>query len=413
MSSQRETDSRKTGNEIRGSFAKAPAAGGNGRTFALDLGTGLTGAVTRVNALTNAPASIEATGDVDDGKSLVDRALAFVSRRGSSMGFSAGQTPEFAADPIAQRTSAGAAAVHLRQEFRGIPVFQMTRTVRFDTNGAIIDAPGDNAAIDPAFSTVPVLDVKAAVLAAAKHLANTAQGPGEKDQFGQVYRPPTIVIDDFQPTVLSEFALPARPTVLEKGPFERPIPANLIVFQQPQGTRLGWDVLLTFPDATEQFLVIVSADRDTGEILYAKSTLHKARARGSVFEFSPGVGGARQIDFPRPISDYPAMPSTPLVNFPADWIDTDKCQGNSTLATLGTTSQTLAGVLQGGIIDFSPQNHTGDDQKILNIFYFCNYMHDFLYILGFDEAAGNFQQVNFTHTGATGDPVMARAHSGP
>src|SRR3954451_24668189 len=40
-------------------------------------------------------------------------------------------------------------------------------------------------------------------------------------------------------------------------------------------------------------------------------------------------------------------------------------------------------------------------------------MHDFLYILGFDEAAGNFQDVNFTHTGGGGDPVSARAHSGP
>ncbi len=49
----------------------------------------------------------------------------------------------------------------------------------------------------------------------------------------------------------------------------------------------------------------------------------------------------------------------------------------------------------------------------MNIFYFCNYMHDFLFTLGFDEAAGNFQQTNFTHTGSERDPVRARAHSGP
>jgi len=48
---------------------------------------------------------------------------------------------------------------------------------------------------------------------------------------------------------------------------------------------------------------------------------------------------------------------------------------------------------------------------MLNIFYFCNYMHDFLYILGFDEAAGNFQTINFTHLGVAGDAVRARAHS--
>ena len=64
------------------------------------------------------------------------------------------------------------------------------------------------------------------------------------------------------------------------------------------------------------------------------------------------------------------------------------------------------------MVEFLPTDRFGDDQKVLNIFYFCNYMHDFLYILGFDEAAGNFQKVNFTHLGVGGDPVRARAHSG-
>ena len=50
---------------------------------------------------------------------------------------------------------------------------------------------------------------------------------------------------------------------------------------------------------------------------------------------------------------------------------------------------------------------------MLNIFYFCNDMHDFLYILGFDEASGNFQKVNFTSLGLGNYPVRARAHSGP
>jgi len=49
---------------------------------------------------------------------------------------------------------------------------------------------------------------------------------------------------------------------------------------------------------------------------------------------------------------------------------------------------------------------------MLNIFYFCNYMHDFLMLLGFDEAAGNFQEINFSNTGLGTDAVQARAHSG-
>ena len=211
--------------------------------------------------------------------------------------------------------------------------------------------------------------------------------------------------------VLSAFPLPSRPTVLEKGPFENPIPAHLVIFNQPQ-SRLAWHLVLTFPDYADQYAVIVSADDMAGEILYSKSTMHRAIARGKVFEFSPGVANRKFIDFPRAVSDFPAMPATPLTNFPSDWVDVSQTVGNTVRATLNFGTNSLSGTLQNGRVVFDPAQEDGDDQKLLNIFYFCNYMHDFLFILGFDEAAGNFQLVNFTHAGAGGDPVRARAHSG-
>jgi extracellular elastinolytic metalloproteinase len=63
-------------------------------------------------------------------------------------------------------------------------------------------------------------------------------------------------------------------------------------------------------------------------------------------------------------------------------------------------------------VSFTPGADQGDDQKVLNTFFFCNYMHDFFYMLGFDENAGNFQSVNFTGLGAGGDAVLARVHPG-
>jgi extracellular elastinolytic metalloproteinase len=107
------------------------------------------------------------------------------------------------------------------------------------------------------------------------------------------------------------------------------------------------------------------------------------------------------------------MPSAPLAGFPADWVEANQTVGNATVATLNFGLRSLTGVLKGNVIEFNPSDRFGDDQKVLNIFYFCNYMHDFLYILGFDEAAGNFQKVNFTHVGVAGDLVQAHAHSGP
>ena len=62
---------------------------------------------------------------------------------------------------------------------------------------------------------------------------------------------------------------------------------------------------------------------------------------------------------------------------------------------------------------FNPDNPTGDDQKVLNIFYYNCFMHDFFMILGFREKDGNFQHDNFGRGGLGADRVDARAHSGP
>ena len=344
--------------------------------------------------------------------SLVDRAMAFVQPTSSASGFAAGSlaaAPEFFPDPIVQRTSTGASSVHLHQQHRGLTIFQMARAVRFAPNTASIDAIGPVAAVPTGLDLEPKLDAAGALLAGAKFLASSG-GETQTDRFGVSALEPVLEIGGFTPTTIAGFPLPSRPTVFEKGPFENPVPVYLLIFDHPDGPRLAWHMVITFPDYAEQFVVLVAADTPDGTVLYSKSTLHKALARGNVFEFSPGVAPRRLIDFPRPVSDYPAMPSTPLTGFPADWVEASAAIGNSTAATLNYSTTTLNGSNATPVL-FDPASDTDDEQKLLNIFYFCNYMHDFLYLLGFDEAAGNFQQVNFTHTGIANDRVIARAHS--
>ncbi len=367
----------------------------------------------RTSALTGAPAVLPATGITPAERSLVERAMSFMRTQPVPAGLTASHLPEFAPDPVIQRTSAGSAVVNLKQTFQGLPVFQMARSVRFSPDGHITDAAGDTAMIPPGLNTNPKLGVEDAVLRAARHLATTGTGERVRDMFRQETSLPTINVDGFAPEVVAGFPLPARPTVLDKGPFENLIPAHLLIFNQPGTARLAWYVVFTFPGYTDQYAVIVAADNTDGEILYCKSTMRRAAGRGRVFEFSPGVADRQLIDFPRPLSDYPPMPAMPISGFPADWVAADKAIGNSTQATLNQTTTTLTGVIENGVVMFDPADGSGDEQKLLNIFYFCNYMHDFLYILGFDEASGNFQQVNFTHTGSERDPIRARAHSGP
>lgn len=57
-----------------------------------------------------------------------------------------------------------------------------------------------------------------------------------------------------------------------------------------------------------------------------------------------------------------------------------------------------------------PENFT--DASITNLFYRCNWIHDYLYRLGFDEQAGNFQVDNFGRGGLGNDPVVADAQDG-
>jgi subtilisin-like proprotein convertase family protein len=50
--------------------------------------------------------------------------------------------------------------------------------------------------------------------------------------------------------------------------------------------------------------------------------------------------------------------------------------------------------------------------SVTHLFYLTNWYHDRLYLLGFDEAAGNFQTNNFGRGGTGSDPVLAECQDG-
>ncbi|MEM6724798.1 MAG: T9SS-dependent M36 family metallopeptidase [Bacteroidota bacterium] len=55
----------------------------------------------------------------------------------------------------------------------------------------------------------------------------------------------------------------------------------------------------------------------------------------------------------------------------------------------------------------SPFNYT--DEAVVNLFYWCNMMHDVWYNYGFDELSGNFQENNYGKGGFGGDDIQAEA----
>src|SRR5207244_3693336 len=166
-----------------------------------------------------------------------------------------GTTTDFVPDAAVRRTSSGAMAVNLHQYFRGIPLFQMTRMVRFDTTGRPTDAAGDSAGMPADFNTTPAIGAAAAVQAAVQHLASTGHGEQVHSPYGPSDPLPPVSAAGYVPEVISAFpTLASQPTVLTKGPFENPIPAHLLIFVERDRPRLAWSMVVTLADYVDQYM---------------------------------------------------------------------------------------------------------------------------------------------------------------
>jgi extracellular elastinolytic metalloproteinase len=373
--------------------------------------------ITSFDATTGNPEEVRLENAPVEEGNYVQRALDYVQGISRALGIEATQPAEFATDPQVQQTTSGAVAVHLQQLYKGIPVFEAAQAVRFAPSGAIQDSAGSSVTVTEDVDVSPRLSAEEAVLRAAQHVAEPQPDEqGAVDQFGEPLSLTSVDLSGFEPRVTATFPTSAaRPTVLEAGPFEEEIRANLLWFPIDNDLRLAWDTLITMPNYEGQYRTIVAADAedaDTGEILYCRQILNTVAARGNVY-LVDGADARRTVDFPRPLEDY-GLPIPPLPpGFPEDWVDVDRTVGNNTNAHQGNTGPSVQGQVQNGVATFNPANDTGVDQQVLNIFYYNCYMHDYFYLLLFRERDGNFQQNNLGRGGLGSDRVDARAHPGP
>jgi extracellular elastinolytic metalloproteinase len=362
---------------------------------------------------TGNPATVASEAAPAEQGNYVQRALDHVMGISRALGLAPSQAPEFVADPHVQHTSSGAVAVHLQQRYKGITIFQAAETVRFAPDGALQETAGSAVTVEREEPVAPRLTVEQAVLSAAQHVAQPdADELGATDQFGEPLPTPSMDMTGFRPRVMATFPnTPQLPTVLEAGPFGDQIKAGLLWFPLGDALRLTWEVILTMPDYQGQYRVLV--DAETGEILYCKQLMHAAVGRGNVYRVD-GSGQRQMTDFPMPLASYGLpIPADLPPGFPVDWVATNRTLGNAVNAHLGDSGPPAEGQNQNGVLTFNPLDATGDDQKVLNIFYYNCFMHNYFYLLGFRERDGNFQQDNFSRGGVPSDRVDARAHSGP
>jgi hypothetical protein len=244
-----------------------------------------------------------------------------------------------------------------------------------------------------------------------------------------------------------------RQTFAGGSDFSADVPVRLIYFVVARDdVRLVWEV--TLGTAGDVYSYQVMVDAQDGSTLYRETITDSDTPQWRVYSeiLNTPTEHARDdmhpLDNPAPLSPGPATPDgsqgaeiaavlaqtngDPAFS-PDGWITegTDTPTGNNVVAfvdldndsTADPGEQPTASLVDVGgemtrTFDFPfdssrPPDDAGNEAaSATNAFFMANWYHDRLYELGFDEAAGNFQDVNFTPDGVAGDRVKARLHVG-
>lgn len=236
------------------------------------------------------------------------------------------------------------------------------------------------------------------------------------------------------------------------------IPARLVYMPtKNEDLRLAWDIVLKVPQGKHWWSLRV--DAVSGKILEKNDLILHCSFTENAYQKIPSqkthdthshaqdsfvyanhtsaqtlaAAGASYQVFPFPI-ESPTFGAREIVTNPADptaspygWHDIDGVagaeytitQGNNVHASEDRNGDEIPGYAPDGGTDLSflfPLDTNQDpkgyqDAAITNLFYINNMMHDIWYQYGFDEEAGNFQQMNYSGKGIGKDYVRAFAQS--
>jgi hypothetical protein len=317
----------------------------------------------------------------------------------------------------------GVTHLYLRQKVGGIEVYNGRVSAHVTPAGRVVGLHSSfvPSAAARAATTAPTLTVEAAVSAAAAQLGLDA--------------PDAL-------TVLEPADESHRMLLNDGGISLEPIPAQLVYFATQEGAlRLAWDIAIYQLDARHWWSLRV--DAETGAILDKNDWVVNDEwgvaeagdaALTDPLPASPTAGRSASGSYnvwALPLESPSHGARGPVANphleaaSPLGWHDTGTSQytitrGNNVWAYEDRDANNRAGYSPDGgadlVFDFpyDPSQLPTDyqDLAITNLFYWNNIVHDVLYHYGFDEAAGNFQQTNFTGEGLGADYVQAEAQDG-
>ncbi|RMF76240.1 MAG: hypothetical protein D6738_01825 [Acidobacteria bacterium] len=304
-------------------------------------------------------------------------ARAFLERHAALFGFG-GADLELA---VTQSLVRPGQSSHVRfvQQVDGVDVFDSHLLASFDREGGLVSVAG---ALFPGLRRPgrPSLDAVSAVRLVASELY-----------------PET----PFDERVVAE-PNAAGTVRFARGAFGMRPEARLVLFPDRRDGRLAWQVRVTAPDRSTSYLVVV--DAHDGSVLWRRNLTLRAEAR---FLDAPFPDPQTEEYAPSRHVLQPIPASTP--ESPVGWIAApgDLLSGNNAAAHLvDDLEPVLAGL--GDVYDF---RYNTLEAAAVNAWWWSNDAHDRLYRLGFNEAAGNFQQDNLGNGGAGGDPVQVVVHA--
>jgi extracellular elastinolytic metalloproteinase len=340
---------------------------------------------------------------------FVARAIRHVQSISPALGLTAEQAPEYAADPTDQTTSTGAVAVNLRQLYKGIAIYDASETVRFGSDGTLLEVAGRSIAVPGDVPLETTVSPEEALRTAAAHVAEGGDpDSAPTDQFGEPMVDPGLDLSEFAPALRTSGADKIdRPTTFDAPPFQHVVTVALMWFPLGDSLRLCWHTKLAVPDGAVYRILV---DANDGRILFATRLTQAIAGRADVVLVAGGAPGA--ITMPLAATAYGApVPADLPVGFPADWLVDSSTRGASVEAVVQPAATPVSGTVQSGTVVFSTAAGSPDNLAV-NLFALCSSMHDLLYLLGFRESDGNFQVDNFGRGGRAADPVLARVHPG-
>jgi extracellular elastinolytic metalloproteinase len=303
---------------------------------------------------------------------------------------------EFIVDPVVQQTSSGAVAVSVQQFHRGIPIFQAAQTVCFGPDGRVWGVSGTQVNETPPEQIEAAVSAVDALRHAVRFIIENSKAEkrgAPRDAFGQeriedpIPRPTSDNSEGDEPVVLASLSdKPDCSAILDMRGLGDVVPARLVWFPLDGNLLLAWHLVVTTARRSHQYRILVEAAK--GTVVYCKDLVRHVAARGIIF-FPDGNSAPVHANFPEPLSKYhlPLPPDLPK-EFPQDWVLCGNTAGRYVQAQRND-EKVLEGQQSGGVIVFCPDSVA--DCGVLNLFYLCSYLHDFFYLLGCKEEAGDVQ----------------------